>query len=250
MRADKPRVGGAGVHLSFRPWWSAAAPVRPVRRSCEQVRPGHARVLRSVNSSQALGPARFCLTGRRGRRWARRLLPAACGMRFSLTPRLPGHAGLRFRENLPGPACRARNDGAGRYRRPVRQVIGFEFDLATLRRAVGGGSYVRGTEYARQGQSCMPRGTQRTARFAGWCAPGSNVYQVAAFFSLAARAARQVRDGRVQLPVEFNCKHVIALVLSALSPASSGTARPTRQPGDREQSLNRCWTRVHPRALA
>jgi superfamily II DNA or RNA helicase len=67
---------------------------------------------------------------------------------------------------------------------------------------------------------------------------GSNVYQAAAFFSLAAGLPAKFEMGECNCPVEFNCKHVIALVLSALSPASSGTARPTRpQPAAWEQSL-------------
>ena len=134
-----------------------------------------------------------------------------------------------FLSHTPGPACRARNDGACRYRRPMRQVIGFEFDLATLRRAIGGGSYVRGTEYARQGAVLHAAWDSEDSALRGMVrGQGSNVYQAAAFFSLVGELPAKFEMGECNCPVEFNCKHVIALVLSALSPASSGTARPTR----------------------
>jgi hypothetical protein len=83
----------------------------------------------------------------------------------------------------------------------MRQVIMLELDLSTLRRAIGGGSYVRGAEYARQqavqhvtwdSEETALRGTVR--------GQGGIIYQTAAFFSLADGQARRVRDGRVLLP--------------------------------------------------
>ncbi|HEX3961235.1 MAG TPA: hypothetical protein VHZ03_32215, partial [Trebonia sp.] len=67
----------------------------------------------------------------------------------------------------------------------MQHIITLELDLSTLRRAIGGGSYVRGAEYARQQavlhatwdpQDIALRGTVR--------GQGGNVYQTAAFFSL------------------------------------------------------------------
>ncbi|HEY2270710.1 MAG TPA: hypothetical protein VGI96_49400, partial [Streptosporangiaceae bacterium] len=60
----------------------------------------------------------------------------------------------------------------------MQHIITLELDLSTLRRAIGGGSYVRGAEYARQQavlhatwdpQDIALRGTVR--------GQGGNVYQ-------------------------------------------------------------------------
>jgi hypothetical protein len=81
----------------------------------------------------------------------------------------------------------------------MRQVIRLELDLSTLRRAIGGGSYVRGGEYARQ-QAVLQTtwDAEDTALHGMVRGQGGNVYQTAAF--AGRRAARRVRDGRVQLP--------------------------------------------------
>ena len=51
----------------------------------------------------------------------------------------------------------------------------------------------------------------------------NNVYQTAAFFSLTDGRPAEFELGECSCPVEFNCKHVVALVLSALaSPAPPG----------------------------
>src|SRR5258707_12594235 len=68
----------------------------------------------------------------------------------------------------------------------MRQVITLELDLSALRQAIGGGSYVRGAEYARQ-QAVLhvtwdPEDTVLGGMVRG---QGGNVYQTAAFFSLA-----------------------------------------------------------------
>ena len=98
---------------------------------------------------------------------------------------------------------------------------------------------MRGTEYARQGAVLHAAWDSENSALRGMVrGQGSNVYQAAAFFSLAGGLPAKFEMGECNCPVEFNCKHVIALVLSALSPVSSGTARPTRpQPAAWEQSL-------------
>jgi superfamily II DNA or RNA helicase len=98
---------------------------------------------------------------------------------------------------------------------------------------------VRGTEYARQGAVLHAAWDSEDSALRGMVrGQGSNVYQAAAFFSLPGGLPAKFEMGECNCPVEFNCKHVIALVLSAVSPASSGTARPTRpQPAAWEQSL-------------
>ncbi|MGH3162032.1 MAG: SWIM zinc finger family protein, partial [Streptosporangiaceae bacterium] len=121
----------------------------------------------------------------------------------------------------------------------MRHVITLELDLSTLRRAIGGGSYVRGAEYARQQavlhvtwdpQDTALRGTVR--------GQGGSVYQTAAFFSLADGRPAVFEMGECSCPLEFNCKHVVALVLSVLEPGSPGSARPESPQPAWRQSLD------------
>jgi superfamily II DNA or RNA helicase len=114
-----------------------------------------------------------------------------------------------------------------------------EFDLATLRRAVGGGSYVRGEEYARQGAVLHAAWDPEDNALRGMVrGHGTGVYDVAAFFSRANGQPAEFEMGECSCPVGFYCKHVVALVLSALTPTSGGAVRPARpQPTAWEQSL-------------
>jgi len=119
------------------------------------------------------------------------------------------------------------------------QIIMLELDLSTLQRAIGGGSYVRGAEYARQqavqhvtwdvGETAL-HGTVRGQK--------GNVYQTAAFFSLADGQPAEFEMGACTCPLERNCKHVVALVLSVLEPGSPGSARPERPQPDWRQPLD------------
>ena len=121
----------------------------------------------------------------------------------------------------------------------MRHVITLELDLSTLRRAIGGGSYVRGAEYARH-QAVLdvtwdPEDTVLRGMVRG---QGGNVYQTAAFFSLADGQPAEFDTGECSCPLEFNCKHVVALVLSVLEPGSPGSARPESPQPDWSQSLD------------
>jgi superfamily II DNA or RNA helicase len=114
-----------------------------------------------------------------------------------------------------------------------------EFDLATLRRAVGGGSYVRGEEYARQGAVLHAAWNPEDNALRGMVrGHGTSVFDAAAFFSLANGLPAKFEMGECSCPVGFYCKHVVALVLSALTPVSARTAQAARpQPAAWEQSL-------------
>src|SRR2546430_3142222 len=121
----------------------------------------------------------------------------------------------------------------------MRQVSTLELDLSTLRRAIGGGSYVRGAEYARQ-QAVLhvtwdPEDTVLRGMVRG---QGSSVYQTAAFFSLADGRPAEFEMGECSCPLEFNCKHVVALVLSVLEPGSPGSAGPESPQPAWSQSLD------------
>jgi uncharacterized Zn finger protein len=116
----------------------------------------------------------------------------------------------------------------------MRQVITLELDLSTLRQAIGAGSYVRGAEYARQQAVLQTTWDAADTALRGLVrGQGGNVYQTAAFFSLAGGRRAEFEMGECSCPVEFNCKHVVALVLSVLEPGSPKSARPERRPVDR-----------------
>jgi superfamily II DNA or RNA helicase len=122
----------------------------------------------------------------------------------------------------------------------MQQVVTLELDVSTLKRAVGGGSYVRGAEYARQQAvrhaSWDPADTALRGTVRGH---GGAVYHTVAFFSLADGRPAAFAMGDCSCPVAFNCKHVVALVLSALTPESAEPARPrSPRPPAWEQSLD------------
>jgi superfamily II DNA or RNA helicase len=124
--------------------------------------------------------------------------------------------------------------------RGMREIVTFEFDLFTLRRAIGGGSYARGTEYAAQGAVLQASwDPERTALHGAVRGHGNRTYQVTAYLSLAAGRPAQFEMGECSCPVEFNCKHVVALVLSALPARSRRSVPPqTALPAAWERSLD------------
>jgi superfamily II DNA or RNA helicase len=114
-----------------------------------------------------------------------------------------------------------------------------ELDLASLRRVTGGGSYVRGAEYARQGAVLRSRWDPEDDALRGKVrGQGASVYETAAYFSLTDGRPAKFEMGECSCPVEFSCKHVVALVLSALAPGSPEPAQPeSRRPSAWERSL-------------
>jgi uncharacterized Zn finger protein len=109
----------------------------------------------------------------------------------------------------------------------MAHVTILDLNLATLRGAVDASTYARGAEYARQ----------RDVLYAAWDPDGdalrgvvrgqeNRVYNTAAFFSLTRGLHADFELGECSCPVEFNCKHVVALVLSALVPDTPEPARP------------------------
>jgi superfamily II DNA or RNA helicase len=122
----------------------------------------------------------------------------------------------------------------------MQQVVILELDLSSLRQAIGGGSYVRGAEYARQ--QAVTHATwdpEDNALRGAVHGQGGRIYDVAAYFSLPAGRPARFSTGECSCPVGYNCKHVVALVLSALAsdtPDPSGPRSP--QPAAWEQSLD------------
>src|SRR6201985_3995297 len=122
----------------------------------------------------------------------------------------------------------------------MQQVVILELDLSPLRQAIGGGSYVRGAEYARQ--QAVTHATwdpEDNALRGAVHGQGGHIYDVAAYFSLPAGRPARFSTGECSCPVGYHCKHVVAMVLSALAsdtPDPSGPRSP--QPAAWEQSLD------------
>src|ERR1700749_3468779 len=99
-----------------------------------------------------------------------------------------------------------------------------DFDLSTLRRAIGGGSYVRGAEYAQQRAVLRVAWDPDGAALRGMVqGQGANVYHASAYLTLAEGQPARFDTGEASCPVAYNCKHVVALVMSALA---TGTIEP------------------------
>ena len=115
-----------------------------------------------------------------------------------------------------------------------------DLDLATLRGAVDASTYARGAEYARQQDVLYAAWDQDGDALRGVVRGQENkVYNTAAFFSLTRGLHADFELGECSCPVEFNCKHVVALVLSALLPDTPEPARPAGpQPAAWEKSLD------------
>jgi superfamily II DNA or RNA helicase len=137
-------------------------------------------------------------------------------------------------------ASQRRNVGASQYRPAMQQVVILELDLSSLRRAIGGGSYARGTEYARQ--QAVTHATwdpEDNALHGAVRGQGGRVYDVAAYFSLPAGRPARFSTSECSCPVGYNCKHVVALVLSALDSAPPDPISPRGpRPAAWEQSLD------------
>jgi len=119
----------------------------------------------------------------------------------------------------------------------VRRVRIFEFDLSSLRRAVGGGSYVRGGEYARQGAVLWSEWDAGDGVLRGAVrGHGGTIYSPAAYLTLGTGESARFDMGECDCPVEFNCKHVVALILSTLAPEPDEPPNPG--PAAWERSLD------------
>ncbi|WP_410618367.1 SNF2-related protein [Amycolatopsis sp. cmx-8-4] len=99
-----------------------------------------------------------------------------------------------------------------------------DVDETGLERAVGSTSYARGLQYAQQRAVVAMRwDTSENALYGA--VQGTGVYETTAYFSSDGGFAH----GTCDCPVGFNCKHVVALVLTAADPARART-RSMRSP--------------------
>jgi superfamily II DNA or RNA helicase len=100
----------------------------------------------------------------------------------------------------------------------MQQVTLTDVDETELERAVGSTSYARGLRYAlRRAVVAMRWDSSENALYGA--VEGTDVYETAAYFSSDGSFAH----GACDCPVGFNCKHVVALVLTAIDPARART---------------------------
>src|ERR1700759_4145011 len=114
-----------------------------------------------------------------------------------------------------------------------------DFDLSTLRRAIGGGSYVRGAEYAQQRAVLRVAWDPDGAALRGTVhGQGANVYHTSAYLTLPEGQPARFDAGECSCPVAYNCKHVVALVMSALATGTMEDPAPVAaRPAAWDQSL-------------
>jgi superfamily II DNA or RNA helicase len=107
-------------------------------------------------------------------------------------------------------------------------------DLIGVEDAVGAASYARGAQYARQGMVVRMRWDHAGAALHGTVRGQGGNYETAAYFADPDETPLVFDQGDCDCPVGFNCKHVVALVLTAVG---QKPARPAAQPLTWEQSL-------------
>ena len=122
----------------------------------------------------------------------------------------------------------------------VQHDVVADIDSASLAEAVDPGSYERGVQYVRQHAVVRALWKLSAGALAGTVrGQYGNVYTTTARFSSADGLVHRFERGECSCPVGFNCKHVVALVLTAtgaLRPEGKGrpdeTGRP-EEPGGR-----------------
>ncbi len=104
----------------------------------------------------------------------------------------------------------------------VQRDVVVDIDPASLAEAVDPGSYERGVQYVRQHAVVRALWKLSAGALAGTVrGQYGNVYTTTARFSSADGLVHRFEQGECSCPVGFNCKHVVALVLTA-----TGALRP------------------------
>jgi SNF2-related domain/Helicase conserved C-terminal domain/SWIM zinc finger len=99
----------------------------------------------------------------------------------------------------------------------MQTVTLYGVNRANVARVVGADTFVRGVEYARQHSVIQMRWDQSDQALDGMVrGSAGNSYDTTAYFSSEDGSALALSHGECSCPVGFNCKHVAALVLSAM----------------------------------
>jgi len=108
-------------------------------------------------------------------------------------------------------------------------------DLATLAQAVDSGTHARGAQYARQRRVLTMRWSRANGQLDGDVSGNGDVYATTAWLE---GTPLRFEEGECSCPVGFNCKHVIALVLSAAGAANPAAQTVQKAPPTWRQSLD------------
>jgi superfamily II DNA or RNA helicase len=136
-------------------------------------------------------------------------------------------------------AWRVGTVGADGYLGDVRSVVLHDVDASGLEAAAGTASYVRGAQYARQHAVIQMQWDSADRALDGTVHGSSgDFYATTAYFAPFDGSHMKFEQGQCDCPVGFNCKHVVALVLTAMGAEQARTA-PDRRPRTAawEQSL-------------
>jgi superfamily II DNA or RNA helicase len=111
----------------------------------------------------------------------------------------------------------------------VQREVLVDIDPAGLLTSAGPDAYQRGAQYARQGAVVRALWNPSAPALVGTVrGQGDNLYTTTARLAPADGTVYQFRSGECSCPVGFNCKHVVALVLSV---ATTDSPVPTAAPG-------------------
>jgi hypothetical protein len=118
----------------------------------------------------------------------------------------------------------------------VQRDVKVDIDPASLAEAVDPGTYERGVQYVRQHAVVRALWKLSAGALAGTVrGQYGNIYTTTARFSSADGLVHRFERGECSCPVRFDCKHVVALVLTAtgaLRPDGKEHAAETGAPAD------------------
>jgi len=113
-----------------------------------------------------------------------------------------------------------------------------DLDPTGLVEAAGAGAYARGQRYARQHAVVRMRWEDsEQALFGVVRSQSGGFYETVAYFSSAGGATVRFARGECDCPVEYDCKHVVALVLTSIGVERLPSAAVQKPPPTWEQSL-------------
>jgi superfamily II DNA or RNA helicase len=113
-----------------------------------------------------------------------------------------------------------------------------EIEITGLDDAIWGTAYSKGARLSRQHRVIQIRWDSSDFALHGTVHGNTDVYETNAYFVPAGRSSLAFEQGECTCPVGYNCKHVVALVLTAMGGAPEPVARnPEPRPVTWEQSM-------------
>ncbi|MGH3462899.1 MAG: SNF2-related protein [Kribbellaceae bacterium] len=107
----------------------------------------------------------------------------------------------------------------------MRREVLVDIDATDLDVEVGSGSYERGRAYARRGAVLNVMWDPAASTLHGKVVGHGAIYQTSAIMNSDDGGPYQFEQGECSCPVAVDCKHVVALVLTAAGEGKSGTSR-------------------------